>query len=136
LMFEEHIPEKDGIYTNLKILEMMGYYNKSFSQIIEEIAGEFGIFHFKSVSFPCEDNKKALVMENVKNILPDTILGKKITKKISIDGFKFVIDDGSWILIRPSGTEPLLRLSGESLNEDFLDSMLEEGKKILEDAKK
>ncbi|MHA1784690.1 MAG: phosphoglucomutase/phosphomannomutase family protein [Candidatus Helarchaeota archaeon] len=136
LMFKEHIPEKDGIYTDLKILEMIGYYKKPFSKIIDEIEKEFGIFHFKSVSFPCDDNAKQLVMENVKKILPKKILGKEIIKKIEIDGFKFVIDDGSWMLIRPSGTEPLLRLSGESLDANFLDSILEEGKKILENAKK
>ncbi len=135
LMFEEHIPEKDGIYTNLKILEMMGYYNKSFFEIISDINKEFGIFHFKDISFPCEDTKKSQTMEKVKKILPENLLGKKIIKKISIDGFKFILDDGSWILIRPSGTEPLLRLSGESLDEKFLDSILEEGKKILEQAK-
>lgn len=136
LMFNEHIPEKDGIYTNLKIIEMIGYYKRPISEITNNIIQEFGKFIFKEINFPCEDSEKSKTMSRVKEILPDSILGKKIIKKVAIDGFKFEVEGGSWILIRPSGTEPLLRLSGESLDEEFLDSMLEEGRKILESAKK
>lgn len=136
LMFKEHIPEKDGIYTNLKLIEMICYYKKSFSSIIDDIINEFGNFYFKEINFPCKDSEKAIIMKKVQTILPQSILGKKIIKKEDMDGFKFVIEDGSWILIRPSGTEPLLRLAGESLDKKFLDSLLEEGAKILEQAKK
>ncbi|MFX1449873.1 MAG: phosphoglucosamine mutase, partial [Promethearchaeota archaeon] len=64
------------------------------------------------------------------------ILGKKIINRIELDGFKFVLDDGSWLLIRPSGTEPLLRCSAEAKNQDSLENILREGVKLLETAKK
>ncbi|MHA1379410.1 MAG: phosphoglucomutase/phosphomannomutase family protein [Candidatus Helarchaeota archaeon] len=136
LMFKEHIPEKDGIYTNLKILEMMLYYNLPFSKIWENITKDFGELHTKLINFECEEDLKPKVMTKIKEILPNEILGKRIIKRIELDGFKFVLEDGSWLLIRPSGTEPLLRCSAEATSEKSLEQILNEGVKLLEQAKK
>ncbi len=135
LMFKEHIPEKDGIYTDLKILEMMLYYNLPLSKIYTDLTNEFGEIYTKLLNFECEDELKPKVMAKIKEILPNEILGKKIIDRIELDGFKFVLEDGSWLLIRPSGTEPLLRCSAEALNEENLEDILKEGVKLLEIAK-
>ena len=62
------------------------------------------------------------------------MFGKKVVKTTDIDGFKFVLEDGSWLLIRPSGTEPLLRLYGEASNGQELNQILKEGKILLKEA--
>ena len=136
LMFKEHIPEKDGIYTDIKVLEMMLYYDLPLSKIYENLTNQFGDIYTKLLNFECEDELKPKVMAKIKEILPKEILGKKIVKRIELDGFKFVLDDGSWLLIRPSGTEPLLRCSAEAKNREDLESILSEGVKLLEKAKK
>lgn len=136
LMFKEHIPEKDGIYTNLKILEMILYYNIPLSEIYEKIIKEFGVLHTKLLNFECDEDLKIKVMSRIKKTPPNEILGQKVVKKIDIDGLKFVLDDGSWLLIRPSGTEPLLRCSAEASTKEELENILSEGVKLLEKAKK
>ncbi|MHA1298960.1 MAG: phosphoglucomutase/phosphomannomutase family protein [Candidatus Helarchaeota archaeon] len=136
LMFKEHIPEKDGIYTNLKIIEMMLYYDLPLSKIWENITKEFGKLYTRLLNFECEEDLKAKVMRRIKEILPDKILGKNVIKRIELDGFKFMLDDQSWLLIRPSGTEPLLRCSAEATSEKALEEVLNEGVKLLEQAKK
>lgn len=134
MIFREHIAEKDGIYANLKVLEMVAYYKKPLSQIIASLFKKYGKVYFTLINFPVTDEGKGKAMKNIAQILPEVVAGKEVVKKIEIDGFKFVLEDGSWLLVRPSGTEPLLRLYGESSSEAQLSTVLEEGKKLLEQA--
>ncbi|MFX1298140.1 MAG: phosphoglucomutase/phosphomannomutase family protein [Promethearchaeota archaeon] len=134
MIFSEHIAEKDGIFGNLKVLEMVAYYKNPLSEIIKDLYKKYGEIYFTLINFPCKDENKQKAMENIVKILPQTVAGKKVIKKTDIDGFKFVLEDESWLLIRPSGTEPLLRLYGEASTEKQLSNVLEEGKALLEQA--
>ncbi|MFX1293863.1 MAG: phosphoglucomutase/phosphomannomutase family protein [Promethearchaeota archaeon] len=134
MIFRGHIAEKDGIFANIKVLEMVAYYKKPLSEIITNIFEKYGTIHYKLINFPCADENKEKAMKNIVNILPQTVAGKKVMKTTDIDGFKFVLEDESWMLIRPSGTEPLLRLYGEANSEKQLFNILEEGKVLLERA--
>lgn len=136
MIFRGHIAEKDGIFANLKILEMVATFNKPLSKITAELFEKYGNITFTLINYPCADENKPKVMENIVKILPNTVSGKKVVKKTELDGFKFVLEDDSWLLIRPSGTEPLLRLYGESTDEKELAKILDEGKKLLEQALK
>ena len=115
----EHIPEKDGIYANLLILEMMASENKTLNQLVKELK-EFANCEFFTdrvdVKLENENNANALMekfnqMQNVADL--------EIKQKITLDGIKVFLDDGlTSLLIRKSGTEPLLRFYIESdLNE-------------------
>ena len=70
-------------------------------------------------------------MKNLGKILPEQFGGLDVKEKIEIDGFKFILADGSWLLIRKSGTEPLLRLYCESRSETMLQKLVDEGEKFL-----
>ncbi|MDD1778779.1 MAG: phosphoglucomutase/phosphomannomutase family protein, partial [Candidatus Helarchaeota archaeon] len=87
---------------------------------------------FTLINFPCKDENKEKAMKNIVKILPKTVCGLKVVSTTDMDGFKFVLEDNSWLLIRPSGTEPLLRLYGEANSEKELNEILDEGKKLLE----
>lgn len=115
LSIQGHIPEKDGILANLLVLEAMAYENKTLVQLQYELEKFVGCkFHNTRV------DKKLDNIEEIKPVLEkfgalDDVIGQKILKKDFKDGVKLYLEDGTtWILVRPSGTEPLLRIYMES----------------------
>ena len=115
LSIQGHIPEKDGILANLLVLEAMAYENKTLVQLQYELEKFVGCkFHNTRV------DKKLDNIEEIKPVLEkfgalDDVIGQKILKKDFKDGVKLYLEDGTtWILVRPSGTEPLLRIYIES----------------------
>lgn len=115
LSIQGHIPEKDGILANLLILEAMAYENKSLLQLQNEL------HKFTGCSFiNTRVDKRLDNLDEVKPVLEefskmDEIAGFKISKKDFKDGVKLYLEDGrTWVLVRPSGTEPLLRIYIES----------------------
>ena len=121
LSIQGHIPEKDGILANLLVLEAMAYENKTMTQLQRDLEQFVGCkFHNTRV------DKKLDNQDEVKPVLEkfsklDSVISQKITKKDFKDGVKLYLEDGTtWILVRPSGTEPLLRIYIES---DSLDKI-------------
>lgn len=115
LSIQGHIPEKDGILANLLVLEAMAYENKTLVQLQYELEKFVGCkFHNTRV------DKKLDNIEEIKPVLEkfgalDDVIGQKIIKEDFKDGVKLYLEDGTtWILVRPSGTEPLLRIYMES----------------------
>lgn len=131
LMFRGHIPEKDGIFTNLKTLEMMAFYEKKLSDLLQDLMKKYGKFYYNQINVDCKDNLKDKVLDKLGEILPERFAGFEVIKKNKMDGFKFVLEDNSWLLIRKSGTEPLLRLYCETQNEEALKKLIKEGKNFL-----
>ena len=111
----KHIPEKDGIYANLLILEMMAYKNKPLKELVNEIKKFTGInFYTDRIDIKLENENQANKLKEKFNLL-DKIADFKIIEKITIDGIKTILDDNlSSVLIRKSGTEPLYRFYIES----------------------
>ena len=121
LSIQGHIPEKDGILANLLVLEAMAYENKTLVQLQYELE--------KFVSCKFHNTRVDKKLDNIEEIKPvlekfgalDDVIGQKILKKDFKDGVKLYLEDGTtWILVRPSGTEPLLRIYMES---DSLDKI-------------
>lgn len=121
LSIQGHIPEKDGILANLLVLEAMAYQGKSLVQLQNDLKDFVGCsFHNTRV------DKRLENVDEIKPVLDkfsqmDEIIDQKISKKDFKDGVKLYLEDGTtWILVRPSGTEPLLRIYMES---DSLDKI-------------
>lgn len=116
-----HIPEKDGLLANLLIIEMMAKENKTLSQLEKEILDFAGCkFYTTRVDIKLDDDKKAKELQE-KFSRFETIADLKINDTLKIDGQKIFLDDSlSWILVRKSGTEPLLRFYIESNDETKL----------------
>ena len=111
----EHIPEKDGLFANLLIIEMMARENKTLNQLVKEIHDFIGaIFHTDRVDIILDDDKKVKeIQEKFKNF--KNIASLKVKDKLETDGIKLFLKDGlTSLLIRKSGTEPLLRFYIES----------------------
>jgi len=107
-----HIPERDGIYLGLLLAEIMAVRKKRMSELVQELMDELGEHHFQRVDRHITPEQKDETMSRFKKGL-SSIGGYKVVRVETIDGFKYFIDKG-WLLVRPSGTEPLVRFYAEA----------------------
>jgi len=114
--FRGHIPERDGILSGLLLVEMILHRGKSLSKLIQDMEKRFGRFVYNRIDIHLERDKINQLYNIFKKNPPDRILDKKVIEMKDYDGFKFILSDGSWLLFRASGTEPLLRLYSEAGN--------------------
>ncbi len=128
--FRGNVPERDGILAGLYMLDFMVETGKKPTQLLEELFAKVGGAHYyKRIDTPFEGDKQ----EKIDRILaanPQTIGGLKVTELVTIDGYQFRLEDGGWLLIRFSGTEPILRVYCETTHADKVDAILEDGLKI------
>jgi alpha-D-glucose phosphate-specific phosphoglucomutase len=129
--FKRHIPEKDGIFTCIKVAEMRAKTGKPLSQLLNELQSEYGAHLSGRIGIPCPEGLKQVAMERLSSRIPDKIMDVKVSNVNRMDGLKLVLEDRGWLLIRPSGTEPILRIYAESSNDDRLRGFLEQGKNLV-----
>ena len=130
LSIKGHIPEKDGIIANLLIMEMMAYKNKSLYELHQEFLNGFDrkfINDRIDLKLDSKDEQEKII-DKFKTY--NTIGSYKINKTNTMDGLKLYLEDGSWILIRKSGTEPLLRIYFESDKEEKMKELAENIKQL------
>jgi phosphomannomutase len=109
-----HIPERDGILMALLLLEAMAMSGKGLWRLLEETMDEIGHFHYARIDLPIENEAKQLLVAELAAGGITQIAGFQVVQHNFSDGFKYIFQDGSWLLIRPSGTEPVLRLYSEA----------------------
>lgn len=106
-----HIPEKDGILANLLVVEAIASEGKPLSQLVEEaIAQTGGPRYNHRIDLHLEDAHKAAVIATYQQNPPNAIAGIGVKQVSHKDGLKLYLEDGGWVLLRPSGTEPLMRV--------------------------
>jgi len=128
--FPHFLPERDGIFSALNILELLYLKGKSLSEVIREIEERFGSSSYARVDLRADERAKGRIEELKKN--PPERVGSFVVKDvITIDGVKFVFGDGSWLLMRASGTEPLIRVYAESPNEERTRELLSAGEELV-----
>ena len=109
-----HIPERDGIWMGLTIWECMAKTGKSLTELIEEIYSLVGTFAFERYDLHLTEELKQTIIQKCENRAFTQFDSYKVIKTEDIDGFKFHFDENSWVMIRPSGTEPVLRVYSEA----------------------
>ena len=123
LSVKGHIPEKDGIVADLVIAEMVAKTGKTPLENLAEITNLVGAFYSDRIDVTLPDEAKQKLMAGLKATPPSEVGGKKVVSVSTIDGVKMVRDDSSWLLIRPSGTEPLVRCYMEARQEAEIDDL-------------
>lgn len=126
-----HIPEKDGILACLLAAEMLAYTGKSFSALKTEFAQEYGSVISRRVDIKVKSEKKDEIISQMHDYAPVSIAGYKVVSQNRTEGLKVSLEDDSWFLIRPSGTEPLFRLYVETSNDKELERITTEVLKAL-----
>jgi phosphomannomutase len=128
-----HIPEGDGVLMGLLILEVMAATRMPLHTLVEEIQTKYGPVHYKRTDMGLRHPvKKAELTKRLVNSAPDAIEGVGIERVATTDGIKYYLDDGSWLLIRPSGTEPVLRVYAEAPGEDRVAALLRFGESVAQ----
>ncbi len=124
------LPERDGLLSALLILELMSALGKNLSECIEGLFNEFGRAYYKRVDLPAEERVKAFIQE-LRKTPPERVGNRRVKDAITMDGLKLVFEDDSWLLLRPSGTEPLIRVYAEAPAREELYEIIEGGKNLL-----
>lgn len=128
IALKTHIPERDGIWMGLTIWEFMAKTGKSLEELIEEVYAIVGPFAFERSDLHITDNLKGKIIEKCKKKAFNMFGKYKVERIETMDGFKYFFDENRWLMIRPSGTEPVLRTYAEA-------PTLEEVRIILESCK-
>ena len=126
-----HVPEKDGILGCLLFMEMVAMEGKEPEEILQDIYKEYGPVVSRRLDIHCTPQKKEKVLEILKHYDPGVICGKEVLTANRIDGWKFLLEDGSWCLIRASGTEPMFRIYAEAASEGEVAALQREVKEDL-----
>jgi alpha-D-glucose phosphate-specific phosphoglucomutase len=128
--FKNHVPDRDGFLAGLLLIEMMNYYQLPLSKIIENMDSIYGHYYYDRLDVSYAIENMDTILRRIPTLRKDFIEGQKVVKILDKDGIKHIFEDGSWMLIRASGTEPLLRIYAESKSKDLLRRLLQHGKKI------
>jgi phosphoglucomutase len=130
LTVEGHVPEKDGILADLLVAEMCGATGKTIGELSARLDREIGPFRSTRVDLPlspAERDRLAKMRESP----PDRVGARRVASVNRIDGIKLILDDGSWILVRESGTEPLARLYVESKSEEEVAALTRSARELV-----
>lgn len=128
--FRGHVLERDGILASLYFLDFMVKTGKNPSELIDYLYSKVGPHHFDRQDFEFPEPERAKIIDHIKRNPPRNIGGVKVARFDTTDGFRYILADTSWLLIRFSGTEPLLRIYAESDTPERVEKLLQYGREL------
>ncbi len=129
--FRGHVPERDGILAGLYFLDLIIRTGKKPSQLLEYLFSKVGEHHYDRIDVHIQPEDREVLNARLSRQTVKTIEGKDVARLDTRDGYRYVLSDGSWLLIRFSGTEPLIRIYAEAHTPQQVQRLLDGGKKIL-----
>lgn len=126
-----HIPERDGIWDGLVIVEHLVKQGQTLQELIDEVYAVVGKFSYNRNDLHLKEEQKVQIMENCKNGVYTSFGDIPVTKVEDTDGYKFYLQDEETLMIRASGTEPVLRVYAEAGNEDRVEEILRKVQAVL-----
>ena len=124
-----HVPEKDGVL--MAALAADAAAAEPLDDRVDRLLDEHGDIVADKVSVDCPDERKAGVIDALGDAIPDRVAGEAVEDVVTLDGFKLLLTDGSWLLVRPSGTEPKMRVYAEAGSRERVDELLDEGRALV-----
>ncbi|WP_049997935.1 phosphoglucomutase/phosphomannomutase family protein [Halococcus sediminicola] len=124
-----HIREKDGVL--LALLAAAAEKEESLDNRVDRLLEEYGEIHQSKVSVECPESEKTRVLDELEGELPERVAGEAVAEVVTKDGFKILLDSGAWLLVRPSGTEPVLRVYAEAESEERVGELLDAGRELV-----
>jgi alpha-D-glucose phosphate-specific phosphoglucomutase len=130
LTIRGHVPEKDGVIAGLLVAEMVATRGKSLGTQLKELFGKVGSFYPVRENFRLTAEVKAAFTEKLK-VDPTELSGRKVSKVVRTDGLKLILEDGSWVCYRLSGTEPVVRAYTEARSEQDMEALKAAAEKFV-----
>jgi len=124
-----HLRNKDGVLLALVIAA--AHTERPVDERVDAIVDEYGEIYQDRISVDCPEERKTAVLDELEGSLPESILGVAVERVDTKDGFKIFLANGSWLLVRPSGTEPKLRVYAEGNSEGEVTDLLDAGRDIV-----
>ncbi len=132
LSVKDHVPEKDGILACLLAAELVASRGGiRLARLLQELYAEVGTVLTKRLNYPLESRLVAGLRERLEDP-PGRLADRAVIQVNRLDGVKMILEDGSWLLLRPSGTEPVVRVYAEASTERQLDALVKEGEALIE----
>ena len=131
--FRGHVPERGGILSNLYLLDFMVRTGKKPTELLQLLFDKVGEHFYDRIDIRLTDNdmkKAARAAVDAVDLHNLTLGGHRVTELVTTDGYKFVMDDGGWLLVRFSGTEPLLRVYTETTDGAAIQAILQDGRRL------
>jgi phosphomannomutase len=125
-----HIREKDGVL--MALLVAAASADQPLDERVDRLLERHGEVHQGKISVDCPEARKDAVIADLGEALPKRIAEEAVERVNDTDGFKVFLADGSWLLVRPSGTEPVLRVYGEAGSRNRVEALLEAGRELVE----
>ena len=129
--FRGHIPERDGILSALFILDMMVRTGKRPSELLDHLYDLVGPHFYDRNDIPLSPGQREVVAVQIGSISPDPVAGVRVASSDTTDGRRFVLEDGSWVTVRLSGTEPLVRIYAEGPSPERVEALLAEARGLV-----
>jgi len=128
--FLNHIPERDGLLAGLMLLELLAYSGKSVQHLIQKFEKQFGPHRYGRIDIEFPVSKRNCLTQLCTSRPPTSLLGSEIVDIKSFDGVKFIAKNGSWLMLRGSGTEPVLRIYAEAPSQSAVNELLKLGQNL------
>jgi phosphomannomutase len=128
--FRGHVPERDGVLAGLYFVDLMARTGRRPSELLQALYDRVGPHFYDRLDVEFDQHQRAAIVERMEAAHPSEIAGLKVTGTNRIDGYLFNLEGGGWLLIRFSGTEPLMRIYCEVPSKDLVPRVLEEGRHL------
>jgi phosphomannomutase len=125
--FPQLMPERDGIAAGMMLLELLATERVPVNKLLARLEKQFGPHHYARLDTRFPLDKRAALMDHCKNHPPLKLAGSPLASVKSFDGVKFVARDGAWLMLRGSGTEPILRIYAEANSDDAARKLIRDG---------
>ncbi len=128
--FRGNVPERDGILAALYMLDMMVKTGLKPTELLARLFDKVGGVHYYDRIDTVFSGDRSTREALIQNANPETLGGLKVTALLTIDGYRFSLEDGGWLLVRFSGTEPLIRVYTETMHGDRVQAILQDGLRV------
>jgi phosphomannomutase len=125
-----HLPERDAIVAGLFVVDLMVRLGRPMSGVLDYMREKLGDWHYLRLDVRYPASERSAIADRVAHAQPSALDGSPVTSVGTLDGYKFYAEDGSWLLIRFSGTEPLLRIYTETTSPERVQRLLEQGRTL------
>jgi phosphomannomutase len=131
LTVHRHVKEKDGVLACLLMAELKAVRKTTFGAMLKKLYKEVGEYCVGRDNFRLTEQAKEALVKRLKARPPREIAGKKVEQVVTLDGFKFLLQGKSWVMVRFSGTEPVVRLYAEAIGKAGLKKVMAAGKRMI-----